>query len=99
MPKRVAKDADRPLWQLREHYDIEKELANRLRNAAQEERRSLYTSVYDELYQRVPHHPQLIRKANNSVHLKTVSSRRIPFLARVLSPPCIFMELGAGDCR
>ena len=50
---------------IREHYDVEKELAHKLRNATKEERGKLYSSLYDELYRRVPHHPQL-RKKNNS---------------------------------
>jgi SAM-dependent methyltransferase len=98
MPKRIAKDEERPLWQLREQYDIEKSLANRLRNASPEERRPLYTSVYDELYQRVPHHPQLTRKADKSVQSDTVS-RQMAFLESALSVNSIFMEVGPGDCR
>ena len=35
--------------QIRAHYDIEKELAGRLRRAGPAERRHLYTEVYDEL--------------------------------------------------
>lgn len=48
--------------QIREYYEIEKELANRLRYASKQERRYLYSSLYDELYRRVPLHPQLTRK-------------------------------------
>ncbi len=44
--------------QIREHYEIEKELANRLRKASKPERRALYSALYDELYRRVPLHPQ-----------------------------------------
>src|SRR5260370_7461978 len=45
--------------QLREHYEIEKELATKLRESSHEERRTLYTSLYHDLYRRVPSHPQL----------------------------------------
>ncbi len=48
---------NRPPAMLRQHYEVEKELADRLRHATREERRILYGTVYDELYQRVPHHP------------------------------------------
>ena len=44
--------------ELLEHYKIEKELASKLRNASKEERKHLYTSLYDELFKRVPLHPQ-----------------------------------------
>jgi len=49
---------NRNIRQLREHYEIERELANRLRNASKEERVRLYASSYDELFLRVAHHPQ-----------------------------------------
>jgi len=98
MPKRLAKNAERPLWQLREQYEIEKSLANRLRSAGQAERRPLYTSVYDELYRRVPHHPQLTRKADKTVQLESVS-KQVAFLRQFLSGSSIFMEIGPGDCR
>jgi len=45
--------------QLREHYAIERELADRLRQSPREVRGDLYRQVYDELFRRVPHHPQL----------------------------------------
>jgi hypothetical protein len=48
--------------QLREHYEVERELADALRRAGPHERRSLYATLYDELFRRVPHHPQLTRK-------------------------------------
>ena len=34
--------------QLREHFTIERELADRLRYATRDQRRSLYSAVYDE---------------------------------------------------
>jgi hypothetical protein len=49
---------------LRQHYEVERELAVRLRSATREQRRSLYGSLYNELYQRVPQHPQLRRKSS-----------------------------------
>lgn len=48
--------------QVREHYEIEKELAARLRNASREERRHLYSSLYDDLLRRIPHHPMLLQE-------------------------------------
>jgi len=50
--------------ELKEHYEIEKELAEGLRNSTKEQRRKLYSSVYDELFERVPQHPQLTRKVD-----------------------------------
>jgi SAM-dependent methyltransferase len=42
-----------PDERLRRHYDIERELADRLRRAGREERRGLYSEVYDEFFRRV----------------------------------------------
>jgi len=58
--KRVKGD-NRTEDEIREQYEIEIYLANKLRKSTKHERKSqyLYTSVYDELYRRVPHHQQL----------------------------------------
>jgi SAM-dependent methyltransferase len=81
--------------QLREHYLIEHELAERLRSAGREERRTLYATVYDELYRRVPHHPM----NRPSQHGRALGVERdIALLRRFLRPSSVFMEIGAGDC-
>ena len=38
---------------IRAHYEVERELADRLRNAPREERRALYSLVYDELFRTI----------------------------------------------
>lgn len=88
----------RTMQQLKEHYEIEKELANRLRNATQEERKHLYNSLYDELFKQVPHHPQLSRKVNSTSSDRRIA-QRMRFLNKFLSADAIFLEIGSGDCR
>ena len=83
--------------QLKEHYEVERELATRLRHASREERRTLYAKVYDELYRRIPHHSQLTRKADPEAQRAAVS-RQIQFLKHFLMPESVFLELGPGDC-
>jgi hypothetical protein len=83
--------------QIREHYEIEKELANKLRNASKQERRFLYTSLYDELFQRVPLHPQLRLKKSPLESEKWVESQMM-FLKSFLTKDTTFMEIGPGDC-
>ena len=97
MSARTPKTELRTVEKLREHYEIEKELARTLRNASKEERRLLYTALYDELYRRVPHHPQLTRKASETAQQETVS-RQLKLLQRFLQPTSTFMEIGPGDC-
>ncbi|MCK4236917.1 MAG: class I SAM-dependent methyltransferase, partial [Candidatus Krumholzibacteria bacterium] len=98
MPVRMAKNERRTFEQLREHYRIEKELADRLRNASKEERRYLYIALYDELYRRVPHHPKLTNKIGSKARIKVVSGK-VGLLKRFLKPEFTFLEIGAGDCN
>jgi SAM-dependent methyltransferase len=83
--------------QIREHYLIEKELAAKLRNANKRERKNLYTELYDELYRRVPQHPQLVQKANLEEQAKAVSCQ-LTLLKGFLRPEFTFLEVGPGDC-
>jgi len=98
VPKRVPESESRNPDQLREHYEVEKELANRLRLAPSDERRELYRSVYDELFRRVPTHPQVTRRdADPAVAAASVAAQ-VEILAPLLRPTSTFLEVGAGDC-
>jgi SAM-dependent methyltransferase len=88
---------DRTIEQLERHYVIEKALADKLKKASLEERRYLYSVLYSELFNKVPDHPQLTRKVNESMRSKHVSSQ-IKKLIPLLSEKMTFLELGAGDC-
>jgi SAM-dependent methyltransferase len=83
--------------QLREHFEIEKELADKLRTASREDRTRLYTSLNDELVQRVSHLPLTTEKASVELTAANVSTK-MKFLERFLSPDCTFLEIGPGDC-
>lgn len=78
------------------HYQIEKELASRIREADKHERLGLYQSVYDELFRRVADHPQVTGPARPSHKLRAASQLRLvrPFLRTDAS----FLEIGGGDC-
>jgi len=77
------------------HYRIERELADRLRRSSRAERRRLYPVLYDELFRRVPWHPQSQRKPGDQA--RRVSAQ-MSLLDRFLAPDTVFLELGAGDC-
>lgn len=83
--------------QIRDHYDIERELADRLRRASKVERRELYASLYDELFRRVPHHSQLTRKSSPEQAARA-AARQMRFLRRFLRKDATFLEIGPGDC-
>jgi SAM-dependent methyltransferase len=100
MPTRRARipgDESRTVDQLREHYEIERELADRLRNATRDERRELYGSVYNELFLRVPLHPQLVDKAAPEARA-WATERQLSLVMPFLSLQSTFLEVGAGDC-
>jgi len=75
---------------LRRHFEIERELADRLRRASKDERKTLYGEVYDELFRRVelPGNAEA-QRAQVSLLLDLVE----PFLADCRS----FLEIGAGS--
>jgi len=84
--------------QLLTHYHTEIELAHRLLQASKQERKRLYTNLYDELFRKIPYHPQLTIKANpEKANLQT--NRIVTYLKSYLRPNTVFLELGPGDCR
>jgi 2-polyprenyl-3-methyl-5-hydroxy-6-metoxy-1,4-benzoquinol methylase len=85
---------------LRHHYTVERELADRLRNAPAAKRVNLYTEVYDELMRRVPQHPQLLARSTPGWCERRERSvgMQLAMLARFVTPETVFLEIGAGDC-
>ena len=83
--------------QIREHYEIEREIADRLRNSSAAERKTLYTWAYDELLKRVPHHPCLTIKLSKEEKEKRVR-KEFFYLEPLLNEKTIFLEIGPGDC-
>jgi SAM-dependent methyltransferase len=87
----------RTLEQLKIHYKIEKELADKLREATAEERLKLYTPLYNEFFKRVPHTSQLSRK-KTPLHIKKLNDEKMKLIGRYLNKNVSFLEIGAGDC-
>ncbi len=82
--------------QIREHYEIEKDIARRLRDSTVADRRKLYNAAYDELFLRVPHHPLL----NNDTFAENERrvAKEISNMDRFLGPQTTYLEIGPGDC-
>ena len=97
MLQKQLKGENRTADQIREHYEIEKELAAKLKNAPREERRHLYSSLYDELYKRVPHHPQLTNKSSPE-DKKQKALSLLKYIKPFLSKDTTYLEVGPGDC-
>ena len=78
---------------IRAHYELEKALAARLRNADSCERRELYTRLYDEFYSSVPDLP-----GQTAFRRHRLLRRQERWLRPMLGPDMTFLELGAGQC-
>lgn len=96
MPVTVSET--RTLEQLRQHYEVERELADRLRHASKEQRRTLYSEVYDELFKRVPLHPQHTNKADPA-RLAADVEEKMEIVTPFLNQGAVFLEVGPGDCE
>ena len=83
--------------ELQEHYEIEKELASRLRASTREQRKGLYATIYDEFNQRVPFYAEMAH-AQSAQESVTPGSPQWHFLSRFLHKDTIFLEVGAGAC-
>lgn len=93
-PSRDRRDLDA----LRRHYETETELARRLKAAPREERRHIYSSMYEELFARVPDHPRLTRR-DDPLWTEQANRSKRTLLRRFLKPDSVVGEFGAGDCR
>lgn len=88
---------ERSFERIKYHYQVERELADRVRQAGATDRRRLYALVYDELFARVPDHPQLARQLSPETKAARLEPQ-LALLARFLEPSSVFLEIGAGDC-
>lgn len=93
----MSKSDKRTIEQIKKQYEIEKELAQRLRIAKSDQRRNLYTSLYDEFFRRVPDHPGITRKQSTELIQKHVKNQ-LKLLNRFLDEGMTFLEVGPGDC-
>ncbi len=84
--------------QRRTHYEVETELAARLRHSSRQERQQLYTALYNELYERVPDHPLLTRPASREDTARQVAAQ-LGLIRQFLRSDTTFLEIGAGDCE
>lgn len=97
MGRATAKKGQRTENQLREHYEVEKKLAEKLRSASRNERRALYASLYEERNHLIPHHPLLKRKKSPEQQQEVVNDQ-MKILSKLLDKNISFMEVGPGDC-
>lgn len=83
--------------QLRRHYEVERELAQRLLKSTREQRTELFKTLYGELFARVPDHPRLVRRETVEATRRAVASR-MSLLGGHLDGVETFLEFAPGDC-
>jgi len=94
-------DTHRSPERLRHHYEVEKELAARLRSSTREERTELFKTLYTELFERVQDHPRLTRRETaEASHRNLESQLRLlrPHFSET-GPKPVLVEIAPGDCR
>ena len=91
---RSANNEVRPPARLRAHYEVEAELAARLRGSHPDERRRLYSELYSELFARLPDHPQ---HRIDPAKRQRNAANQIALLRSHLRPGDTYVEIGCGD--
>ncbi len=81
---------------LRHHYEVERELAARLRASTRAERTSLFGLLYGELFERVPDHPRHTRKGSEAARRRGVQAQ-MRLLQGTLQPGQVLVEFAPGD--
>lgn len=84
--------------QLRHHYEVERELAGKMRASSREKRTELFQTLYTELFERVPDHPRLTRRETPEQSRINVE-KQFRLIAPHLEENMTFLEIAPGDCR
>lgn len=83
---------------LRHHYDVERELAAKMRTSNRKERTDLFKTLYTELFERVQDHPRLTRRETPEQSQSNVE-KQFRLIAPHLQSEMTFLEIAPGDCR
>lgn len=90
--------SNRSFAQIKNHYLVEKALAEKLKQSGREERKRIYATMYDELFAQVPDHPRLKRRDNKSFIL-IANKSKFQIVKEFINTSTIFAEFGSGDCK
>jgi SAM-dependent methyltransferase len=94
----MTKSKTRSPESIRHHYEVERELAARLRASSREQRTALFKTLYTELFQRVPDHPRLTRRETPEESLAAIR-KQLRLLEPFLHSAATLVEFAPGDCR
>jgi SAM-dependent methyltransferase len=89
---------NRSFEQLQNHYLVEKAIAEKLKQADREGRKLIYSTMYDELFSKVPDHPRLTRRSSEE---QTALANKIKFelVRKFITKSTLFAEFAPGDCK
>lgn len=89
---------NRSFEQVEHHYLVEKSIAERLKKASREERKLIYSTMYDELFREVPDHPRLTRRDSEQL-TEAANRNKLSVVGRFLTKSDVFVEFAPGDCK
>lgn len=94
-------DSRRPPERIVAHYELERRIADRLRDSSKREREAgLYQDSYRRLLDGLPDHPRKINlNGERAERVRSYVLRQARMLAKELSPDDVFVDLGGGDGR
>lgn len=84
--------------QIRNHYLVEKAIAEKLKESDREERKLIYATMYDELFSKVPDHPRLTRRKSSQL-TSSANEAKLSLIRRFLDESAVLVEFAPGDCR
>lgn len=84
--------------QVKNHYLVEKAIAEKLKRANRQERKYIYATMYDDLFSKVPDHPRLTRRESDQLTLNANRSK-FSIVQSFLNKSATFVEFAPGDCR
>jgi len=89
--------SNRTLEQIRNHYNVEKALADQLKAADINGRKQIYATMYDELFEKVPDHPRLTKRSSAEKTALGIRAK-MAMLRRFLKSDTVLLEIAPGDC-
>ncbi|MDZ7719667.1 MAG: class I SAM-dependent methyltransferase [Balneolaceae bacterium] len=89
---------NRSYKQIKNQYLVEKSIAERLKKADRQERKRIFETMYDELFEQVPDHPRLTRRNSDQLTLKA-NEEKFSLVNKYVDKSTVFLEFAPGDCR
>jgi SAM-dependent methyltransferase len=96
MPYPIPSHEPRDRAALQRHYELERRLADRLRQADRDQRQRLYAEVYDLLFRSLPDHPQLVHGEDPAARSELIRLQAT-LLGPYLTPSTTLVEFGPGN--